>query len=61
MRLVSGGEVAMVALSASAASSDEKALGEIAEEIGSVCRDRSVGLGLPLLREGDHLPMKSDP
>jgi hypothetical protein len=46
VRLVTGGQVAMVALSASAASSDEKALGEIAEVIGFVCRDRSVGLVL---------------
>jgi hypothetical protein len=36
----------MVALAASAAWSDEKALGEIAEVIGSVCRDRSAGLVL---------------
>jgi len=46
IRLVSGGRVALVALSASGTSSDGKALGRIAEEIGSACRDRGVGLVL---------------
>lgn len=44
VRLVSGGQVAMVALSASVVLTDEQALRAITDEVGAVCRERGVAL-----------------
>jgi excisionase family DNA binding protein len=44
VRLVSGGQVSMVALSASALLADERALRAIADEVGAACEERGVGL-----------------
>jgi len=44
VRLVSGGQVAMVALSASALLVDQQALRAMTDEVGAVCRHRGVGL-----------------
>jgi hypothetical protein len=42
--LVSGGKVAMVALSASALLGDQQALRAITDEVGAACKERGVGL-----------------
>jgi MerR family transcriptional regulator, light-induced transcriptional regulator len=44
VRLVSGGRVSMVALSASMLLSDEQALRAITDELGAVCKERGVAL-----------------
>ena len=44
VRLVSGGRVSMVALSASALLSDEQVLRAITDEVGAVCKERGVAL-----------------
>ena len=44
VRLVRGGEAAMVALSASSLLGDDQALRAIADEVGAVCEERGVGL-----------------
>ena len=44
VRLVSGGRVSMVALSASALLSDEQALRAITDEVGAVCKEQGVAL-----------------
>jgi len=44
VRLVSGGQVAVVALSASALSGDQQALRAITDEVGAACKERGVGL-----------------
>jgi len=44
VRLVRDGQVAMVALSASALLADGQALRAIADELGAACKERSVGL-----------------
>jgi excisionase family DNA binding protein len=46
VRLVRGGRVAMVALSASALLGDERALVAAADEVGTACKDVGVGLVL---------------
>ncbi len=44
VRLVRGGQAAMVALSASALLGDEQALRAITDEVGAACKERGVGL-----------------
>jgi MerR family transcriptional regulator, light-induced transcriptional regulator len=44
VRLVRGGQVVMVALSASALLGDEQALRATTDEVGSVCKERGVAL-----------------
>ncbi len=44
VRLVRGGQLALVALSASASLRDAQALRAIADEIGAACKDRAAGL-----------------
>ena len=44
VRLVRGGQVVMVALSASALLRDEEALRAITDEVGAACKERGVGL-----------------
>jgi excisionase family DNA binding protein len=46
VRLVSGGQVAMVALSASALLGDQRALRAITDKVGAACRERDVALVL---------------
>jgi excisionase family DNA binding protein len=46
VRLVRGGEVAMVALSASPLLGDDRTLRGIADEVGAVCEERGAGLVL---------------
>ncbi len=46
VRLVGGGQVSMVALSASALLGDEQALRAITDEVGAACQERGVGLVL---------------
>jgi excisionase family DNA binding protein len=46
VRLVSGGQVSLVGLSASLLVGDEQALRALADEVGAVCRERGVGLVL---------------
>lgn len=46
VRLVGGGRVSMVALSASALPGDEQALRAITDEVGAACRERGVALVL---------------
>jgi methylmalonyl-CoA mutase cobalamin-binding subunit len=44
VRLVRGGQVAMLALSASALLADEQALRAIVDELGRACKERGVGM-----------------
>ena len=46
LRLVRGGQVAMLALSASALLADEQALRAIIDELGTACKERGVGMVL---------------
>lgn len=46
VRLVQGGQVELVALSASSLLGDEQALRAIADEVGAACEERGVGLRL---------------
>jgi methylmalonyl-CoA mutase cobalamin-binding subunit len=46
VRLVGGGRVSMVALSASSLPGDEQALRAITDEVGAVCKERGVALVL---------------